>query len=711
MHGGIRHRRGRAGLRLVGHVPAVLLAVLAVAMLPGVAWAAGPLVWSSPRLVDHSPYQFGRPGSLVRVSCVSGPLCVAVDTNGAIVTSTDPAGGAGTWTLADVDGSEAFSGVSCASASLCVAVERNGSIATSTDPTGATNAWRISRGVDSHGLTGVSCAPAGSLCVAIDGAGNVVTSTDPGGGAGTWRIAHVDNDHQGLAAVSCPSASLCVAVSSQDADVVTSTNPAGGASAWSRSAESGNYLADVSCPSASLCVGVDFGGNVATTSDPAGGVAWATKQVEPTVCLSSNNCSVEGLTGVSCPSASFCAAFDGNYVGNVLTSTDPAGGARAWKPGPPDSVIALSCALPSLCVGVGFNDRGVPDGHLVASTNATARDDTWRTEQIEGVTMLNAVSCPSASLCVAGDTSGDAVTSTDPGSASSSWDPVHIDPRRAVQQVACRSASLCVAVDDQGAVLTSSHPTAGAHAWRRVRRLGDLQVKGVSCPSASLCVAVGVGLNIDSNYGRTYVATSTHPTVGRGGWVQRPVPQLQRVSGVSCPSVSFCAAVLANYNHRGGRVAISTDPRGGARAWRSAPLHNGSSTPQYVSCPSRSLCVALDDHGNAFTSAHPGGRRPWRRTRLISGRDKFTDLSCRSVHLCVASDDLGNILSTTDPTGGRGSWTSTHVEGNCAALGDCVLGVSCPSASLCIAVDSHGGVLLGTRPRPGTGRVAHRAQR
>ena len=42
---------------------------------------------------------------------------------GNVVTSTDPTGGAASWKLTNVDGSNDLSGISCPTVSLCVAVD------------------------------------------------------------------------------------------------------------------------------------------------------------------------------------------------------------------------------------------------------------------------------------------------------------------------------------------------------------------------------------------------------------------------------------------------------------------------------------------------------------------------------------------------------------------------------------------------------------
>jgi hypothetical protein len=284
-----------------------------------------------------------------------------------------------------------LNGLSCPSALLCVAVDSAGNVISSTDPSGGVGAWR-SASVDGTGrLVGVSCASP-SMCVAVDGAGNAVSSTHPTGGSSAWTISPADSMH-GLEAVSCPSVSLCVAVGGDD--IATSTNPVGGSGGWQvAQLADPNFIFDVSCATATLCLAVDVGGNVLTSTNPTGGSsAWT---------LVHFDYPLQGLDGVACASASTCVAVDSPGE-NLLTSTDPTAGASTWKltSGYGYWVRSASCPAPSLCVLVG-------DSGAVVSIDPAAGPFAWRAVRA-GPNALDGVSCPSVSLCVAVDTVGDAL--------------------------------------------------------------------------------------------------------------------------------------------------------------------------------------------------------------------------------------------------------------------------------------------------------------
>jgi hypothetical protein len=148
-------------------------------------------------------------GSLIRGddSCVSASLCVAGDSDGNLVASTNPTGGAAAWSApAHVDtNNTSMSGVSCTSSPslLCVAVDANGRAFTSTNPTGGITAWT---GIDTGHiyLYDVSCAAA-SLCVAVDRYGNVLTGVPRKPSAGTPPVTGPAGNPLGL-----PSNAHCV---------------------------------------------------------------------------------------------------------------------------------------------------------------------------------------------------------------------------------------------------------------------------------------------------------------------------------------------------------------------------------------------------------------------------------------------------------------------------------------------------------------------
>ncbi len=166
------------------------------------------------------------------------------------------------------------------------------------------------------------------------------------------------------------------------------------------------------------------------------------------------------------------------------------------------------------------------------------------------------------------------------------------------------------------------------------------------------------------------------------------------IEGVSCPSASLCVAVDGS-----GDVLTSIEPTGGAAAWTSATIDADSGLTA-VSCPSTALCVAVDGSGDVLTSTDPtGGSGAWSEVK-VDAMTRIASVSCASASLCVAGDSDGNAILSTNPTGGVGAWSVVHIDGTHSNL---IWGVSCPSVGLCVAVGEEGELITSTDPNGGAG--------
>ena len=272
---------------------------------------------------------------LFGISCPSTSLCVAVGGGNTIVSSANPAGGAGDWSVANPGGFshpnwDQLRGVSCPSPQLCVAVGFEGVILTSTNPTGGEGAWSVAdlnpSGPRTH-LYGVSC-PSPTFCAAAAGGAKILTSTNPAGGAGSWTVTQLAGPLE-LRGISCPSPVFCVAVGddgdqirpgpADHGEILTSTDPLGGVWQAVQVAGSPGNLYGVGCPSPALCVTGNALGDLLVSTEPTGpSIAWP---------ASDGGGSVQ-LTDADCPAVTRCIAVDNNA--DVLTSTDPAGGSGDW---------------------------------------------------------------------------------------------------------------------------------------------------------------------------------------------------------------------------------------------------------------------------------------------------------------------------------------------------------------------------------------------
>ena len=573
----------------------------------------------------------------------------------------------------------AYAAVSCPSSALCVLVGR-GMIATSADPTGPPSTWTDAAIGHSGSLAAVSC-PSASVCVAVGDSGDVVSSSDPGGGPAAWSTATVS--HARLSAISCSSPSWCVAAGQNV--VLTSSDPLGGATAW-HATDLPYAIAALSCPTSTLCVGIGSGGSVIVSSDPGGGrAAWTSTQV-----------SGYTLDSVSCASASLCAVT--GVGGDVATSTNPSGGASSWtdthlaqgasgcdKYGcPPGLFQAISCPSASRCLAIDQT------GMAWTTSNPTGGARAWSSGWIAAGALANGLSCPTVSFCAAALSSGLA-TSTSPGELRpSAWTERYDRRTPGITGLSCPSSSMCAAVDGEGDVVSSSSPFAAHASWSISHIAFDwAALIGISCPSASLCVALD---NQDD------VLTTSDPGGGPGAWRSIHVENLTSgseaagLSGIACPSTSLCVIAGGNSD-----LFVSTDPTGGASAWTAVhPQGWQLGAIVSVTCPSTSFCVAGGFSGEILTSSDPtGGPAAWHRSAVDSSW-VLHGLACASVSFCAVLDNQGTVFTSPAPGRRPSRWSTVGVAATGGWAGDYT--ISCPSRRLCVMTIGDQGVFASESP-------------
>ncbi len=610
----------------------------------------GASAWTASSSLTNAGDVYGTAG----VSCVTGPFC-AVTGNGYVFTSSDPTGGSPAWTHSSAN----VGAISCSSNAMCAGAGNSG-IVVSADPASATPTWQSTTLSGASNLVSVSC-PVDSFCVAVDDSGNAFASSDPAAASPVWTQVQAD-PYGPLQGVSCPTTTLCVGVGDLG-DVVTSVNPGASTPTWtvaqpnrSYSLDRFNALMGMSCPSSTFCAGVDDAGNVVTSADPAGGQSsWSEQQIGDSGVTADQ---LNVFTGVSCPSASFCAvAATGRSFGGytMFTSSDPTGGTLSWQGSYVDNGNALSgvsCPGTSLCVAVDGT------GDVVTSTDPTAgSSSTWTVQQVDASSTLDAVSCPTTTLCVAVDQQGDVATSTNPAAASPTWTMVDIDGTQPLYGVSCSSASLCVAVDGAGNAVSSTNPAGGAAAWTATTIDGQA-LTAVSCaPSGGLCVAVD---------GAGNVLTSTAPASSTSWTVAKVDPDL--LGAASCPTTTLC--VLGDGN--GGivtatgsapSVQVYLDGSGGGTVTSapsgidcpgtcSAQFPNGQQLTLTVTPDSRSILANISGCSGPVT-VNPVGEQCALTTSVTATTDVYVDF-----------EPVTAVLSASDaPTQNGGTLVETTVNG------------------------------------------------
>jgi hypothetical protein len=303
-------------------------------------------------------------------------------------------------------------------------------------------------------------------------------------------------------------------------------------------------------------------------------------------------------------------------------------------------------------------------------------------------TMLNAVSCSSATRCMAvgsyqypyGNGSGPAS-----GTVAERWNgrgwklqlPPSPEVTSVLNAVSCVSAANCTAVGSTG--ISATLPLAehwNGHSWK-VQHTPDPAaggtgaLAGVSCASAHRCTAVGPEIAEHWNGSR---------------WRAQSLPV--GATSVSCTSSLRC---------------VATDGRGVER-WRGAgwqgqrlPGPAGSiANFSAVSCAAANSCTAVGTYNSTATDEtglladHWNGHR-WKlqATPSTGSSPVFGAVSCASAASCTAvgqaqDDTTLNQFAIAEHWNGR-NWRIQQVPG-AVGIALTVSGVSCPSTASCVAV-------------------------
>ena len=537
----------------------------------------------------------------------------------------------------------------------------------------------------------VSC-PVPSFCMAVDELGAAFSYNGTSWSAPVLADpdAYTNGYLFAVESVSCVSATFCVAVDDGGNAVVFD------GSRWSAPVTidggAGKYMAgleSVSCVSTTFCLAVDFGGHafvfdgsVWTQVSSIGSGVPNVSCVSPTFCLagaevfdgsswalSPNSSEVSGY--VSCFSSNFCVAVGGEGEAEVLTSA-------GW--GAPDQFdgvhtpIAVSCWSATSCVAID------------SSGNSFAYDGSWSpgARDTQG---LVAVSCDPNGVCATLDSGGYAFFQGTESSAAVLVDP----PGGNVSSISCPSPSFCAASNSpDGALLTWSDGT-----WSGLQAVSGLGTAPyVSCSSSTFCVAVdnkgqatmyngttwSTPTVIDTAARNALVAISCTPSdfcmaVDQSGnaviydgtsWQTPQSVASVSLLAVSCASSSLCAAVDGSSN-----VHMYSDG-----VWHTDVVSSENYSLTSVSCSLTSFCVVMAK-GDAFTYAGTGG---WSGSQTVfASPNGGSPVSCTSSSFCVA-------VNGTSGTFFDGSAWSDTVQFD--PNGGPVLGVSCASTQFCMALDS-----------------------
>jgi hypothetical protein len=306
--------------------------------------------------------------------------------------------------------------------------------------------WSAGVSVDAnhHRLNGVAC-PTSTQCTAVDADGFAATFDPASAGPVAKTTTRIDPGPLNpdvqctpqsvceLNAVACPSAHQCAAVDVNGIEVTFDPTAPGGAKlANIDPADNGGYsLNGVACPSTQQCTAVDSIAAQVTFN------ALHPHHVHE-VQIDTRN-SVVQLDAVACPSLSECVGVDSQgYEVRFKPSASKAFLAGV-KIDPGRRLNAVACSSVGRCTAVDREGREFTfDPRLAHPTVQSSKIDTVD---------LNGIACPSRRLCVVADKKG-RVVAGDPGGH---WKVVALRRAARLEAITCVSASKCVAVDSAGA--------------------------------------------------------------------------------------------------------------------------------------------------------------------------------------------------------------------------------------------------------------------
>jgi len=325
---------------------------------------------------------------------------------------------------------------------------------------------------------------------------------------------------------------------------------------------------------------------------------------------------------------------------------------------------------------------------------------------------LKQVSCPTASFCAAIDAEGNAVVER-----NGKWArPKPLSPAHRLVGVSCPTSTFCIATDARnGWFRWSGRHWSKRHLLPIAVRPGEWSL--VSCASTAHCLLT------QKDSGRTYSWTGNR---WHSAHARLPLGRA-RVIDVACPTARTC---FAGTGTKPPDATTGKVYRFHGGAWTEA----GSGIPAPVktlSCPTVTFCVAVVYHSvdGQSLDAYVWSGRSW---KLTSAPVRLTAVDCAQADRCLGLGWDGatssyNGINWSPPTRRVGSGPSAPDGGflavNCSAVDECtaithrhaatytplvglqnytfieppsgdISGLSCPTPRFCVAVDMGGQAIV-----------------
>jgi hypothetical protein len=332
---------------------------------------------------------------------------------------------------------------------------------------------------------------------------------------------------------------------------------------------------------------------------------------------------------------------------------------------------------------------------------------------------LDAVSCPTATFCMAvgvsldaSDSDGAPVAETFNGQVWSLRHPTTVGATTLLDGVACLSATNCTVVGVSPVTGGVGHPVAefwNGKTWRVEAAVDPARggmLQSVSCPSASTCLATGLEFTSAAG-GQGLASLAERWRSGGAGWTITDTPEPaggSLLDAVSCPSTSRCvAAGTAGFNTTTKAHDLIEVWNGTRWTQSNVPTPKGLGGLSSVSCATTTSCVAtgsaqssetadpaassLVDAGSTWTVRavpRPAGSTP---PSSLAGVICLSADSCTAVGFATFAPNTE--AATVEHWDGH-VWAGRTVSGSKTGISS-FRAVSCASPSLCYAVGSTAG--------------------
>jgi hypothetical protein len=282
---------------------------------------------------------------------------------------------------------------------------------------------------------------------------------------------------------------------------------------------------------------------------------------------------------------------------------------------------------------------------------------------------IGALSCTSATSCVADDASGHVVALDPSGAVPAVLRDV--DGTTPLTGLSCPATGDCVMLDSQGNALVE---TAGVWSTASPIDAGHFIGAALSCPTTDFCLAAGYDPSTNDEAFAVYNGTS---------WSVTSTTESDVLNAVSCPSTAWCMVASLG----GDAFTYSIPTQGAAVVSPMVAVNPGGPQTLLTSldCPQAGLCLAASAEGQVFVYNTGAWSAP---ASLFSQNPASVSVACANA-VCVAMNLNGEAIASTAP---YVKWSYLVQDQNVGATEalSCFDQPTAPTGMACLGADLEG---------------------